>query len=59
MGTHRLLDLAQAYLVNSKEDLEIVELMYIMNCFRRYEYPESLSDEFVNVANKVVRDYLA
>ena len=56
----RLLDLAQAYIVSSKDDhLEIVELVYIMNCFRRYEYPETLSNEFVDVANKVVKDYLA
>ena len=55
--TNRLIDLSQEYIVQrygGKEDLELVELMYVMNCYRRYDYPENLSEGFVSVTKTLI-----
>lgn len=58
--TNRLLDLSQQFAIAriKVEDLELVELMYFLNCYRRYDYPEHLTDGFLTLSNKLLDDYL-
>lgn len=54
---NRLIDLSQEYIVQrygGKEDLELVELMYVMNCYRRYDYPENLSEGFISLTKTLI-----
>ena len=37
----------------------MVELMYVMNCYRRYDHPENLDPGFAKLAQGMIDTYLA